>query len=69
MIDSIFAKNLKKIRRKQGLSQDELAKLVGIERKTIIHYETLQNSAKLDTIEDIATALNISVLDLLTDRR
>ena len=68
MIDRVLANNLRQERKKRNLTQVQLADMTGIERKTIIYYETCKHAANLNTIEDIATALQISVIDLLTER-
>ncbi len=52
----VLKNNLKKIRKQQKLSQDELAKLVGVSRNTISSIETGQYSptAKLALVICIA---------------
>lgn len=68
MIDRVLANNLRQERKKRNLTQVELANMTGIERKTIIYYETCKHAANLNTIETIAAALKVSVIDLLTER-
>jgi len=63
---SPIAKNIKKIRKKKGISQDKLSKLAEVAYNTIIKIESgaIQNPT-IETVQKIAKALNIS-LDELT---
>jgi len=63
---STIAKNIKKIRKKKGISQDKLSKLAEVAYNTIIKIEsgTIQNPT-IKTMQKIAKALNTS-LDELT---
>ena len=63
---STIAKNIKKIRKKKGISQDKLSKLAEVAYNTIIKIESgaIQNPT-IETVQKIAKALNIS-LDELT---
>ena len=55
---------LKAARKNQELTQDELAKLVGLNRNAVSFYECGRTSPTLDTIEDIMTALGITPKEL-----
>jgi len=61
-----IAKNIKKIRKKKGISQDKLSKLAEVAYNTIIKIESgaIQNPT-IETVQKIAKALNTS-LDELT---
>lgn len=63
---STIAKNIKKARKKKGISQDKLSKLAEVAYNTIIKIEsgTIQNPT-IKTVQKIAKALDIS-LDELT---
>ncbi len=63
---STIAKNIKKIRKKKGISQDKLSKLADIAYNTIIKIESgaIQNPT-IKTVQKIAKALDVS-LDELT---
>lgn len=63
---STIAKNIKKIRKKKGISQDKLSKLAEVAYNTIIKIESgaIQNPT-IETVQKIAKALDIS-LDELT---
>jgi DNA-binding XRE family transcriptional regulator len=53
--------SLADIRRKRGLSQDQLAKLSGVHRVTIARFETGKISPKLKTLERLAAALGVPI--------
>lgn len=63
---STIAKNIKKIRKKKGISQDKLSKLAEVAYNTIIKIESgaIQNPT-IETVQKIAKALDVS-LDELT---
>jgi len=64
--DYPLAKNLKKLREKNGLSQDRLAKLADVANNTIIKIEQGENiNPTLDTLKKVAKALEVSVDDLI----
>jgi transcriptional regulator with XRE-family HTH domain len=63
----IFGKNLQRIRKEKGLSQQELADECDIERSTIARIESGTYGAGLHVIFAIAEALNISVGVLFED--
>ena len=61
-----LAKNLKKLREKNGLSQDRLAKLADVANNTIIKIEQGENiNPTLDTLRKVAKALSVSIEDLI----
>lgn len=66
---STVAKNIRKFRKKKGLSQDKLSKLADISHTTIIKIESggIQ-SPTIDTVQKIAKALNITVDNLLNGK-
>ena len=63
---SPIGKNIKKLRKQKGLSQDRLSKLADVSNNTIIKIESggIQNPT-IKTVQKIARALSISVDDLL----
>ena len=64
-----FSDRLKEQRIKAGLKQTELAKLIGITDRTIQNYEGGTSvPKKIEIVEKIATALNIDVALLLSDK-
>lgn len=60
-----FASNLKFLREKKGLSQNKLAEKVGVNQTTIARWETEEIKPSIDNVEQIASALNVSLPDLL----
>ena len=57
-----LSKNLKKLRKKRGLSQDRLAKLADFANNTIIKIEQGENiNPMLDTLKKIAKALEVGL--------
>ena len=63
---SPIARNIKKLRKKLGISQDRLSKLADVSHNTIIKIESggIQNPT-IETVQKIAKALGVS-LDELT---
>ncbi|WP_406721748.1 helix-turn-helix domain-containing protein [Thioclava litoralis] len=61
-----LADNVRRLRHTQGLSQEELADLCGIHRTYIGSVERCERNVTLSTMELLATALGVSVIDLLT---
>ncbi len=63
---STIGKNIKKYRKKLGISQDKLSKLAGITVHTITKIESgVTPDPRIKTIKKIAKALDISVDKLL----
>lgn len=60
-LDSIFSRNLRLLRHRAGLSQQELAHRANIDRNYVGKLEREQNSPTLDTLEKIAAALQVDV--------
>lgn len=63
-----FGQKLKILREEQGLTQDDLAKMVGVSSKTISRYESGESNPRYPRIyDDLAKALKIDKLELLSD--
>ena len=61
-----FAETIKKLRKKQGLTQEKLAELTGIDYKYIQRLESKRPPAvKIDTIQRVAKALKVDPSKLL----
>lgn len=56
--------NLRVIRAKQKLSQETLAKMVGISRQTLNRIENDHTEPKLQTIRALSKALNLPISDI-----
>ncbi len=63
---SNITKNLRKLRKDKGLSQEKLARLADVSNNTIIKIEAGKNqNPTLDTLKKIAKALEVSVDELI----
>ena len=63
-IKEIFSKKLREKRRNYGLTQEKLAEKVGISTHYLAMLETGRNFPTSDTLERLATALEIHVYEL-----
>ena len=62
----MLAKNIKKYRKINNLSQDKLSKLANVTYNTLIKLESGANkNPTLTTLQKLATALDITINDLL----
>jgi len=61
-----FNINLEIYRKKKGLSQRDLAKLLKVSHRTIAYYENETTSVPFDKLERIAAILNVKPGDLVT---
>lgn len=59
-----FGEKVKRIRKDQGLSQEELAEKIKRDPRTIVAIETGKRNPTLNTINKIAQAFRISLSDL-----
>lgn len=62
---TIFAQKLKEYRTFKNYSQKELADILNVSQNAIYNWENDKREPSLDMISKIATALNVSVLELL----
>jgi transcriptional regulator with XRE-family HTH domain len=60
-----FAVNLRSARLAHGLSQEELAEHAGLHRNYIGSVERNEKNISIDSMERLAIALGVDVLDLL----
>ena len=58
------AKNLRKIRKEQGLSQEKLAELAVLHRTYIGLLEHCHRNVSLDALEHISQALHVDIAEL-----
>ncbi|MBA7531566.1 HTH-type transcriptional regulator SinR [subsurface metagenome] len=65
----MLSENIKKFRKKKGLSQDKLAKLADVTLTTLVKIESgVNNNPTIKTLEKIADALEVSI-DVLIGRK
>ena len=62
-----FLKEIRKTRKKQGLSQEQLAKMSGLSRYTIMNFETGKRDPRIKDLRKIAKALNVSIEELISE--
>ena len=60
------ADNVRKARKKKGLSQDKLAREAGVTYNTVVKIESAENkNPTIETLRNIAKALDVSVGELI----
>ena len=61
-----LAKNIERLRKARGLSQEKLARLADVANNTLIKMESGENqNPTLDTLKKVAKALGVSVDELI----
>jgi transcriptional regulator with XRE-family HTH domain len=65
----ILAAKVRRLRQERGLSQEALAEVCGLHRTYIGAVERAERNVSLSTISTLAKALNVSILELLTQER
>lgn len=60
-----YGENIKKIRKQKGFTQKELGQKLGISQAAIGQFESNKANSKMETIQKIADALNVSINDLI----
>ena len=61
----MIGKNLQKLRKQKNLTQEALAEKVGVARQTIAKWETEESAPDLDLAGRLASALDVSLDDLV----
>jgi transcriptional regulator with XRE-family HTH domain len=64
----LVARNLRRLRRNGGLTQEELADRAGLNRNYIGMIEREENAPTVDALEQIAGALGIDPVALFNER-
>jgi|GEM_PF-1159090 Predicted transcriptional regulators len=62
---SNVAKNIRKIRKAKGITQDALAEQLHVTRQAVSNWETGKNQPDLDMLESISGALGIEMTELI----
>lgn len=60
-----FARNLRRFRQKEGISQEELADRVGLHRTYVGSVERGERNISIDNMERLAAALNVQLTEFL----
>lgn len=63
----VLATNLRTLRAKRGLSQEDLALESGLHRTFVAHVEREARNLSIDNLEKLAKALDVPVHELLID--
>jgi transcriptional regulator with XRE-family HTH domain len=64
-----LAKNVKQLREARGLTQQQISKLAGVPRATWAHVESGEANPTLSVLHRVATALQVSIEELLSAPR
>lgn len=64
-----FGDRLRQIRKEQGLSQEELAKMLGTSKQVLSRYETNQRAPKISIAAEYAKKLNVSLDFMMGDTK
>lgn len=64
-----FGARVRYFRQIRGLSQEQLSKATGLERKTISRLETGAGATSLRTVYTVADALSVEPLEFFTDTK
>ena len=67
--ESKIITNLKSVRESAGMTQQELADLIGMRRETILHLENNRHNPSLEMALKIAQVFNLKVEDLFKLRQ
>lgn len=67
-INQIFGLQVRRYRKKKGISQEELASISGLHRTYIGSVERGERNVSLKNVEIIAVSLGVAVMDLLEDK-
>lgn len=59
--------NIRRIRKERGFTQKKLGELCGIKEANIRKYELGKANPKIETVDKIASALGVSVLNIMED--
>lgn len=65
--DPVLEDKLTKLRRKQGLSQQDVADALGVTRQTVSNWECGQGAPALDKARGLARLYHVSLDDLVSD--
>lgn len=60
---------IRELRVKKKITQDELSELSGIKKRTLIDYESGKSDIPISKLQNIATALNVSIFDLIQSEK
>lgn len=67
-LETILSQNIRFLRRQSGLSQEELADILGVKRSSVAAYERKNVEPRLRVVLEVARYFDINVQDLLEIR-
>ena len=62
-----FGSKLKKMRKDRGLTQDELAKELGLSKTSLVRYELDKREPNFEAIKKIENYFNVSIDEIIND--
>ena len=68
-IKSRFGERLREVREKRGISQERLAGIAGLHRTYVSLIERGERNVTIETIEKLATALDVEMATLMPRRQ
>lgn len=66
--DKIIGKNIKTLREKMGINQNELADMIGVKREMVSYYETGTREIPIILLEKLADFFRVDLGDLMEDK-
>ena len=60
--------SIEKIRKKKGFSQAELAELVGVDRTSVVKWESRKNYPRVEVLIKLSKILDCSIDELIKER-
>ena len=65
----MIGRNIKKLRKRLGLTQPEFASIVGISRNSLSRYENETSSISTDLLDTICQKFNVSYVDIVGEEK
>lgn len=65
----MIGKNLKDIRKQNGISQEELAQKLNVTRQAVSNWENNKTEPDLNTLQQLAEQLHVTVEDLIYGKK
>ena len=60
---------IRQLREKSGLSQDQMVAKTGIPKRSYVNYESGSTDIPLKKLQDVASALGVSIADLVDEKK
>ncbi|EID0062871.1 helix-turn-helix transcriptional regulator [Vibrio parahaemolyticus] len=65
----MIGEHIKALRESQKMTQEDVAKAIGIAKSTYIKYEKGTQSPQLETVEELAKLYGVSMIELITSEK